>query len=406
MKALVMDFSLARAALTLALSKISKKAFYGPLSLLSFKKNYPEPKLPDSDWVKVKTEISGICGSDLRLITLKESFYLYPVTSFPLILGHEIVGEIEEVGSGVKEFEEGERVVIDNVLPCRVRGLEECPSCREGRYSICYNFDSGRVSPGIFTGFCRDTGGGWGEYLVANKHQLIKVPDKLNSRKAVFTEPFAICLHAALKARPKDENLIAIVGCGMMGIGIAKALRALGFKGEIIGIDVSKHQLEVAKEFGVSRGIWLKEENAVEAVAGLTGGRVYHPPREKPVLVGGGAEIVFECVGNASTLESCLRIASPGGRVMLVGTASKLSADLTPLFSKEVEVIGVFGSGMEDVNGKKRAFEMAIELFQKGVDFSPLLTHEFPLESYREALWVAMNKERYKAVKVAFTFGR
>jgi threonine dehydrogenase-like Zn-dependent dehydrogenase len=406
MKALVMDFSLTRAALTLTLSKISKKAFFSPVSLLSFKRNYPEPKLPNSEWVKVKTEISGICGSDLRLITLKESFYLYPVTSFPLILGHEIVGEIEEVGSRVGGFEEGERVVIDNVLPCRVRGLEECRSCREGRYSICHNFDRGNIAPGIFTGFCKDTGGGWGEYLVAHKHQLVRVPDGLSSRKAVFAEPFAICLHAVLKAQPKDEGLIAIVGCGMMGIGIAKALRVLGFKGEIVGLDVNKNQLQVAKDFGVNRTIWLKEADAVEAVAELTGGRVHHPPREKSVLVGGGAEIVFECVGNASTFDTCLRIASPGGRVMLVGTASKLSADLTPLFSKEVKVIGVFGSGMENVNGRKRSFEMAIELFQKGVDFSPLLTHEFPIERYKEALWVAMNKEKYKAVKVAFTFGR
>ncbi len=407
MRAVVANFSLTRAAITLILSKISKSAFYGPFSILSYHADYPEPKLPSEEWVKVKTSLCGICGSDLRLIMLEESFYLYPLTSFPLILGHEVVGRVEEVGKKVDGIEEGERVVIDNVLPCKVRGLEECPSCKEGRYSICYNFDRGAISPGIFTGFCRDTRGGWSDYFVAHEHQLIKVPENLSDEKAVFAEPFAVCLHAVLKALPEKEDLVAIIGCGMMGIGIAAALRALGFKGEIVGIDLSKFQLEMAKKFGVSKTICLGEgEKAIEGIAELTGGRVYYPPREKPMFVGGGADIVFECVGRSQTVDDSLRIVKPGGKVILLGTAGKLSGvDFAPVFSKEVEIKGVFGSGVEKVGEqRKRAFELAIELFEKGVDLSPLLTHKFPLEKYKEALWAAMNKDESKAIKVAFSF--
>jgi|Deesub1362B_J571_1020462.scaffolds.fasta_scaffold00264_25 threonine dehydrogenase-like Zn-dependent dehydrogenase len=406
MRAVVADFGLAKAAITLALSKISKSAFYGPFSILSFYSDYPEPKLPGERWVKIKTTLSGICGSDLRLIMLEESFYLYPLTSFPLILGHEVVGRVEEVGKGVDGIEEGERVVIDNVLPCKVRGLEECPACREGRYSICYNFDRGAISPGIFTGYCRDTGGGWSDYFVAHQHQLIKVPDGLSDEKAVFAEPFAICLHAVLKSFPKEDDIVAIIGCGMMGIGIAAALRALGFRGEIVGIDVSKFQTEMAKKFGVGKTICLERgERAIEGVAEFTGARVYYPPREKPMFVGRGVDIVFECVGKSQTVDDSLRIVRPGGKVILLGTAGKLAGvDFAPVFSKEIEIKGVFGSGLEKINGKRRAFELAIELFQKEVDLSPLLTHKFPIEKYKEALWTAMNKNKSKAVKVAFSF--
>ncbi|MBS7288214.1 MAG: alcohol dehydrogenase catalytic domain-containing protein, partial [Candidatus Freyarchaeota archaeon] len=211
MRAVVVDFSILRAALTLAGAKLSRSAYYGPLSMVSFRNDYPEPELPGPEWVKVRSRLSGICGSDIRLITLAESMYLYPLTSFPLVLGHEVVGIVEEVGRDVKGVKEGDRVVLDNVLSCRVRGVREpCPSCREGRYSICHNFDRGDISPGIFTGFCRDTGGAWSDYFVAHEFQLFRVPDGVSDEEAVFAEPFAVSLHAVLKSFPREEETVAV----------------------------------------------------------------------------------------------------------------------------------------------------------------------------------------------------
>lgn len=103
MRALVVELSLAKAALTLILKKFTKSVFYSPLSLLRYYASYPEPKMLGDDWVKVRTRLSGICGSDIRVITLEESFYLEPLTSFPFIPGHEVVGTVEEVGNAVKE---------------------------------------------------------------------------------------------------------------------------------------------------------------------------------------------------------------------------------------------------------------------------------------------------------------
>ncbi len=205
MKALVVNLSLWRAALTLALGKITTSAYYGLLSLLKYHENYPEPKLPDEDWVKVKTGLCGICGSDLRVIMLQESYYLAPLTSFPFIPGHEVVGVVEESGREV-EISEGERVVINPALSCKVRGFEECEACRKGHFAVCHNTDRGKISPGIFTGICRDTGGGWGEYFVAHESQLVRV-DGIEDENAIFAEPLTIGIHAALRALPRMMSL-------------------------------------------------------------------------------------------------------------------------------------------------------------------------------------------------------
>ncbi len=401
MRAVVVDLNLGKAALTLALSKISKSAYYSPLSIISFRENYPEPKLVNEKWSMIKPILSGICGSDLRLITLSESMYLFPLTSFPLVLGHEVVGIVEKAGKE-SEVGEGERVVIDPAIPCVVRGLDECPSCRRGNYATCYNLDRGDIAPGLFTGFCRDTGGAWADYFVAHRFQIFRVPEKIRNENAVMVEPFSIAIHAVMKAFPEDDDVVAVVGCGTIGICVIAALRGLGFKGEIVAIDVSDAQIGMAMEFGASTGVRGRGEEVVERVAEMTGGRVYRPPRDKPMFVGGGVDIVFECVGNAETVDTSLRIVSPQGKVVLVGTAARLSTDWAPIFSKEIRVIGTFGCGVENVNGeRKRTFEVALDLLRK-TDLSQLVTHTFPLEEYKRALWTAMNKGKSKAGKVAF----
>ena len=389
---------MARAAITKVLSKLSKSAFYGPLSILRYYKDYPEPKLPSEDWVKLRTKLCGICGSDIRIITLAESFYLYPFTSFPFVLGHEVVATVEEVGKGVEGFKPGDRVVVDPALPCEVRGLEKCKACERGHPAACYNADRGGISPGIFIGTCRDVGGGWSEYFVAHKSQLFSckgIPDE----NAVFTEPLSIGIHAALRAFPEDDQVVAVVGCGVIGTATIIALRSLGFKGEIVGIEKNKKQAEVAKRFGASKVI---TDDPIEEFARLMGGRVHKPPIGKKVLAGGGADVVFECVGTGEAVETALRIAKPLGRVVIAGTVSGVSIDLAPIFAKELEVLGTFGCGCEEVEGaRKRTFEIALDILRER-DLSPLLTHVFELEEYKKALWAAINKEESGAIKVAF----
>lgn len=401
MQAIVLELSLPRAAVTLLLSKFSSRAYYGPFSILKYRKDYPEPKLPSQDWLRIRTKLSGICGSDIRLITLSESFYLFPQTSFPLIPGHEVVGIVEKVGKEVKELQPGDRVVLDPVLPCKIRGFENCESCKKGHFAVCLNTDRGKISPGIFTGICRDTGGGWAEYLVAHESQLIGIPKSISDENAVFTEPLAIGIHSALRAFPKDDQTVAVVGCGIIGLATISALRYLGFKGKILGIEKNEKLIKIAKRFGADEVI---VGNPLDEIARLTGGRVYKPPRGGKVLVGGGVDIVFECVGTADAVDTAIRIAKPLGKVVIAGTVSNVCLDLAPIFSRELEILGTFGCGYEEIEGeKRRTFDIAIEMLRK-IDFSELLTHKLAIKDYKKALWAAINKKKSGAIKVAFVF--
>ncbi|MEM3139183.1 MAG: zinc-binding dehydrogenase [Archaeoglobaceae archaeon] len=401
MQAVVLELSLLKAGLTLMLAKFSKSAYYGPLSIVKYHEDYPEPRLPAENWLKVKTRLCGICGSDIRLITLSESFYLFPLTSFPLIPGHEVVGIVEEVGKEVRDFQPGDRVVIDPALSCRVRKLELCESCKKGHLAVCQNTDRGIISPGIFTGICRDTAGGWAEYLVAHESQLVKVPKSISDENAVFAEPLAVGIHSALRAFPEEDQKVAVVGCGIIGLMTISALRHLGFSGEILGIEKNSKLVDIAKRFGADEVI---AGDPVEEIANRIGGRVYKPPRGKKLFVGGGVDVVFECVGTAEAVDTALRIAKPLGKVVIAGTVSKVCLDLAPIFSKELEVIGTFGCGYEEIDGeRKRTFDIAIEML-KNKDFSELLTHTFSLKDYKKALWTAINKKKSGAIKVAFKF--
>src|SRR5439155_631208 len=131
---------------------------------------------PARDWVRVMPSLSGICGSDLAAISGHVSLYLDPLTSYPFIPGHEVVGVLDD----------GARVVIEPALGCLVRGVDPpCPRCAEGRPGLCYNVTEGPIEVGLQTGYCADTGGGWGETLVAQPSQVHPVPDSLTGEAAV-----------------------------------------------------------------------------------------------------------------------------------------------------------------------------------------------------------------------------
>jgi threonine dehydrogenase-like Zn-dependent dehydrogenase len=120
----------------------------------------PEPGLLGPGWMRVRPTLSGICGSDTSAITGHASLYLDPLTSYPFVPGHEVVGELDD----------GTRVVVEPALGCRVRGVTPvCPRCAEGRPGLCQNVTEGTLEVGLQTGYCASTGGGWGEVLVAHE---------------------------------------------------------------------------------------------------------------------------------------------------------------------------------------------------------------------------------------------
>ncbi|MFX1567492.1 MAG: zinc-binding dehydrogenase [Promethearchaeota archaeon] len=364
-----------------------------------------EPELINENWVKVKVKLGGICGTDIHILEVDQTTYQLNFVSGPAVPGHEIVGVITEVGANVKKFSVGDRVIIDEVLSCETRGLELCNACKEGNFNLCYKFDKGDIAPGFMIGLCKDTGGGWGEYLVVHQSQIIKIPDSVSFEHALIAEPLAGSIHAILKNLPRDDEKVVVVGCGVMGLSTILALKAFS-KCKIIALDTRQSQLDIATKLGVDEVFLASKSSFIRKVAKTLGARTISPPLQDPILVGGGADIVFDCVGNSPSLTTSLRLLKPKGTLMLIGQPAYLELDWTPLFIKEITLIASNTFGSDAIKGvKKRTMQIALDLISsEQVNVSDFITHRFPLENYKEALEVASNKSEHNSLKVIFEY--
>ena len=167
MKALQFSVNVPKFIAAKALGAVfGNRVFYsGPFRTIRLK-DIPEPTLPTPEWVKLRTTYCGFCGSDLNLISLHDSPTASPFTSFPCVIGHEIVAEVMEVGSRVSLFKPGDRVVINPALGCeRAVSTRPVPCCRSGRPGSCENFAQGNLPPGMFIGINSGVNGGFAPYL-------------------------------------------------------------------------------------------------------------------------------------------------------------------------------------------------------------------------------------------------
>ena len=362
------------------------------------------PQLPTPDWVKIKTRLSGICGSDLGLITAKGSPYFSPFTSFPFVPGHEVVGEVAETGSPIEGAAVGNRVVIEPVLSCEVRGIRpRCDQCQLGRFANCENITRGNISAGIQTGYCRDTGGGWSPYFVAHKSQIHHVPDNLPDEIAVLIEPFACALHGVLRAELKDADEILILGAGTVGLLTVASIRALGKSNRILIVAKYPHQQKLAIELGANE-ILAPGKDLYTSFCHLTDAECHQPELGKPVLLG-GVDVTFDCVASASTIDDALRFTRAQGRVMLIGMpAIPKSIDWTSIWYKQLKVSGAYAYGLENYEGMQiRTFTLGIQLLQQmGTSLLPLVGERFPLKDYRQAIQSALYTGQSGSVKTVF----
>jgi len=379
--------------------------FWSPLSCPQYRE-VPEPPLPNESWAKIKVRYGGICGSDMNTILLHNSPAISAFVSFPFTMGHENVGTIAELGSQVKGFREGERVVLDPTLGCQVRGFNHlCPACQRGDTELCERFTEGEIAPGLLSGTCRDTGGSWSPYLVAHASQLFKVLPAVNDENGLLVEPFSVALHAVLGNYPEDEDTVLIIGAGVIGICIVAALRSLGSKARVVVLAKHPFQEEVVNRYGADQVIHLTR-NYYQELAQALGATLRRPLLGKPVVIG-GADIVYECIGNGTSLDDGLRFTRSGGRMVLVGAAgTPKGVDWTPIWLNEIDVRGSYIYGTESYRGERiRTFQLALNLMAGGkVDLTPLVTHRFRLEDYKRALAAVANKGKSKVIKAVFAF--
>ena len=406
MKALVFRKSVLRYALLRALgSRVRRRRLAGwaPLRL----EEIAPPKLPTPQWVRIAPKLSGICGSDLATLCATGSPYLAPVTSMPFVMGHEVVGTITEVGPDVSAVNIGDRVVVHPALGCKVRGLDPpCDACRDRKDALCRNVTRGDLSAGIQTGYCRDTGGAFGESLVAHQSQVYKVPDGVPDVAAVLIEPFACALHGALRVSPGPDDTVLVLGCGSIGLLTIAALRAIGCRARILAVAKHEHQGQHALALGAQEVLnangpvkeryaqWADKLQA-EVLKGELG---------KP-LVMGGADVTFDCVASSQTIDDGLRFTRSGGTFVLVGMPGfPRGVDWTPMWYQELTVRAAYAYGPEhSPDGVRDTFAIAIELMPSwGSRLSSLVGEPYPLTEFRAAMSAALDTGQSRTVKTVF----
>jgi len=375
-----------------AASRIAERASPGLLPCVAPLRlgHYDDPDIPGEGWVRVRPLLSGICGSDLAMIAGDASFYFSPIVSMPFVPGHEVVGTLDDKT----------RVVIEPVLACAARGIEPlCHACARGHIGLCVRTAHGIVAPGLQTGFCEDTGGGWGTVLVAHESQVHAVPGEITDEAAVLIEPLACAAHAVLRANVVDGEVVVVSGAGTMGLLTIAALKQLTGAGRIIAIAKHGRQRDEARRLGADDVV--RPDAATRAVRLATAAHLHQPEQGSPWLAG-GADVTFECSGNACALETCLRITRGRGRIVLVGLPGPARIDLAPVWHRELDVLGAYTYGVE-ADGR-RTFDIAIDI-AKRVDLAPLVSAKYPLTRYAEAIDHAMDAGRLDSVKVVFDLG-
>ncbi len=410
MKALIVERKISRFAAARMASAFGagKGAGIGPLRLT----DTATPKDRGAAWVGVTPILSGVCGSDLSTVDGRSSHYFEHIVSFPFIPGHEILGLLNEASLDAHGIEraKGQRVVIQPVLNCIVRGETPCAACQKGDIGRCQILSSGKLRAGLQTGYCADTGGGWSEGpLRVHSSQVFAVPDDMSDEDAVTIEPMACALHAALRCHHDENSTIAVLGAGTLGLGVVAALDFLSATKRI----VRPRRLIVGARYDVQRSFArafgaddvVAPDQLSRAVRLATRSLVSGQPTGDPGQLSGGADVVVDAVGSAESLADALKIVAPGGRIVMVGMPGKISIDLASLWHREVEIVGAYAYGMERFGKKEiRTFDLAMELVAHH-HTGQLVSAHYPLERFEEALAHAGAAGRRGGIKIVFKPG-
>lgn len=412
MKALVYDVTPVRWVACKLIGWRRPSVFWSGLSGLTLQQ-VSVPELPSPKWVRLRPILGGICGTDFTAITQKHhpANILQVFSELPALLGHENVSLVDAVGPDVTGFQPGDRVIAESSLSCVPRGIEPvCPQCKAGRFTLCSNFRTGPLPRGSMIGWNTFTGGSWSEYFVAHESQLYHVPDGISDDEAVLVDPVAGALHAVLKRVPAGDDRVLILGAGLLGMGVAMSLRALGSSCRTYAIARHAHQADLMRRAGVDEIITVGRQDSQAArygaVAARIGGQVL-PSRFGHHALIGGFDLVYDCVGTGQTLSDAMKYARSGGTVVEVGTSQIGTVDTCPLWFDELTLIGANGRAFEDYDGRRmHTYEVVLDLIQQGkLDLRGLLTHRFPVDQYKKAFATLADRGRTGAIKVAFQPG-
>jgi threonine dehydrogenase-like Zn-dependent dehydrogenase len=367
------------------------------------------------DWVVTRPILSGICGSDSKLVLgdFGEGDIDNPMSAFsslPHVPGHEVVAEVVELGPAARGVEVGQRVVLNPWLTCAPRGIDPmCPACQAGDLNLCWSFTKGPIGPGVHVGVATGAPGAWAELLAAHDSMLIPVPDSVPDELAVLADPFAVSMHAILRHPPPPGGKAVVYGAGALGTGAVAALRALYPDVEVAVVARFAAQADLVLKMGASKVVAHEPRLAVvEELAAWSGGVLHRPFDGLPIAHPGHIDVVYDTIARPETLEVGVRVLAERGTLVQSGVHTPGRWEWTPVYFKELTLAGSNAFAIEEVEGvRQHAIAHYFDLVVAGrVDLTGMLTHRFPLEGWWDALKALARQDQSGAVKVAFEPGR
>lgn len=314
----------------------------------------PNPT-PSPGEVLVAVRASGLCGTDDRIWSGDR-----PV-KYPLIPGHEFIGEVIRVGEGVRRVRTGDRVAIEPNYSCGV-----CTLCVEGNRNLCLS----RTAIGI------DVHGGFAEQVVVPERCCWPAPPNLTDDQLLLSEPLAVVVRAVNRSNAKPGECAVVLGAGTLGLLALQVLRASNVK--VLVLSRSSRRLDLARQLGANDIASLSEAAGVEVARRFSG-------RD-------GVDLVIETAGSAEAVEEAVKLVRPGGRCVLVGLPhSPSSVNFFWVVRREITIIGSMIYQDE--------FSQALTLLSEGkIQVAPLITHRFPLDVIHSAFAAFRSAD---AIKVA-----
>lgn len=390
-----------RVLLTKLLGLFYPGIYYSSLSPLQVL-NLPRQPLPSACWVRVRNRLAGICGSDLHLVFADADPRIAPAAlpGHPLLYpGHEVVGEVIEIGDEVQHLQVGDRVVLQSSPNCVSTGIySPCRSCEAGNYNLC---EQG-VLPGP-----QPIGGGWSEEMLLHEQQLFRLPNQLSDEQGALLEPTAVAVHAVLRHLPKPSDRILIIGAGTIGLLTLQVIRALVPQAKVSMLARHAPQREQAKRMGAT--YLIHPTDSYGEMQQVTEAQLYRGIFGNRTLLG-GYDVIYDTVGQRNTLYHALRWARAQATIVLIGVSlHMMHIDLTPIWHQQINLLGTTSHGMEiwppQTQQRVSTFSIAAELMAQGrIHPEELITHRFALNNYRDALITATRKTRSEAIKVVFDY--
>jgi L-iditol 2-dehydrogenase len=317
------------------------------------------PQLSSGD-VLLKVYACGVCGTDIRKVQ-------HHLVTPPTVLGHEVAGEVVEVGSDVNKFKVGDRVVVAHHTPCY-----NCHYCKHGNFSMCREFKRSNLDPGGFAEFLR----------IPKRHVELtahRIPDEMSYETAIFMEPLACVVRNLKRASLERGDTLLIVGLGSMGLLTGQLAKSKGMK--VIATDLRDDRIQTARALGFDIATRADDKDIKDKVERLTD---HH-----------GVDLVVLTAGNAQTYGDMIRYVRDGGAINIFAglpPGAKLAYDVNEIYSREITVFSSYSPSPAELTE-------ALELLHKAkVRVDVLEPKTYPLTQLSDAIAAAGSQQILKAI--------